>query len=195
MTKISRFSSDRNQAIELFISDHLYSEENLKFWLHGQKNSSFLESLIKAISVLVIISSIFGAIFLAIILDKIIGEVFAAIISIMSFLLVFILASYFIVGIEKSCVVGLTNKRLIIILIKAPYERGIPDFNAKHEVFSYKFESLTSINISFDTEWGYLRIDDSTRPFKAKFRLIKIPNRQQLVGIANFFSEINKLPK
>lgn len=101
------------------------------------------------------------------------------------FMLFFYLLAYFPVAkLAKTYLVALSDKRLMVILIKTPFMTGKPDVNTNLGFIDYALQSLSSTEVSIGKMQSFIKINDAEKPFEAKFAHAMSGNREQVEAIS-----------
>jgi hypothetical protein len=83
----------------------------------------------------------------------------------------------------KTYIVGLTDKRFMVVLLKTPF-LGKPDVEAKLAFTDYPLQSLSSVKTSIGRLQSSIKIDDAEKPFATQFPSAMSGNREQVEAIA-----------
>jgi len=88
----------------------------------------------------------------------------------------------------KTYIVGLTDKRFMVIRIKTPLS-GKPDVKSQLEFTDYQLQSLPPVETSVGGLTSFIKINDSEKPFEANFAHAMNGNREQVEAIAAAFKQ------
>jgi hypothetical protein len=91
--------------------------------------------------------------------------------------------------IRKDYIVGLTNKRLLIVRIKTPLFKSIGNPQNQVDVTEYPLENLPPVKISTGRLRSLIKIDNPGNPFWARFLSAIKGNRGQIEAIAAILNE------
>lgn len=154
-------------------SSYLEPNEQLKNWAYGFKRSPLL--------IIAIIGGVLAAMILASLINLPIVMAGAGVLSFLTWFALFIGLAYALLffpvtKLGKTYIVGLTDKRFIVLLIKTPFP-GKPDVSAKLAFMDYPLQNL-SAETSVGRILSSIKLSDSEKPFEAQFAHAMSGNRE-----------------